>query len=82
MPFQSQKQLISQKVGLSLENFCFFMTFFDGSGPNLVPAELEPDPEPKPLLHSGSDYGSDKAKSYGSCGSGSGSTTCFTVPVQ
>jgi hypothetical protein len=51
--------------------FTFYYSIYVGSG-STVPA-LEPELEPYLVMHSVS--GSAKAKSYGSCGSGSGATT-------
>jgi hypothetical protein len=70
LPFQCQKQLISQKVVLSFLIVFTFIAFYVGSGSNSGSGSGS---GTETVLHSGS--GSVKAKSYGSCGSGSGSTT-------
>jgi hypothetical protein len=63
LPFQCQKQLIFHKVGLSfLDFFIIFYCTYVGSGSEYG-NEMQSGP------------GSAEAKSCGSCGSGSGSTT-------
>ncbi len=58
LPLQNQRQLISQKVGLSI--FCdFFISFYVSSGSGVGTGTV---------MHFGSAY----VKGYGSCGSGSG----------
>jgi hypothetical protein len=67
--FSVKSSIISKKVGLSFLIFYFYVGSGSKSGSGIGT-----------VLHSGS--GAIKAKSYGSCGSGSGSTTLFQNPFS